>query len=243
MTKTGIITQARMQSTRLPGKILKVAAGKTLLEWHINRLLQSGYPVVVATTVLEADQPIVDWCEANQVPYFRGDEANVLSRYEGAATRYGFDTIVRVTSDCPLIDGEVVRAGIETWKQIGKANTYLSNTLARTWPRGFDFEVFSREALHDAFIHADSDGQKEHVTPYIWRDNTDKFDIRQQARPTNASQYRLTVDTPEDFQLISTLLVDYNAGNLNDEAIIQIMETHPELNEINAEIEQKKTQN
>ena len=119
----------------------------------------------------------------------------------------------------------------------------MSNTLARSWPRGFDFEIFSREALHDAYTHADSDGQKEHVTPFIWRDHTDRYDIRQQARPSNASKYRLTVDTPADFELISLLIEKYDAGNLQDDAIIQIMETHPELHEINAEIEQKKTEN
>lgn len=241
MKKVMIITQARMQSTRLPGKILKVAAGKSLLEWHVTRLQASGFPVAVATTVLAADEPLVEWCKAHGVPYFRGDEADVLSRFAGAADDLGADVIVRVTSDCPLIDGEVVRRGVEAWVELENAWAYLSNTLVRTWPRGFDFEIFSRAALREAHTHALTQGQREHVTPYIWRDHPERFPAHPFTRVGDASRFRLTVDTPEDFALIQRLLEEFGAGNLDGEAIIEVMEANPELGEMNAEIEQKKT--
>lgn len=242
MKKILILTQARMQSTRLPGKILLEVAGKPLLAWHIHRLQESGLPVAVATTVLPADEPIVEWCGAEGIPCFRGDEQDVLSRFAGAADQLDAEVIVRVTSDCPLIDGQVIRRGVEAWLALGDEMAYLSNTLERSWPRGFDFEIFSAVALHHAHQYADSQGQREHVTPYIWRDHPELFATHPFTRPDNAAQFRLTVDTPEDFELIRILFEKYGAGSMNDASIIAIMEAHPELATINAEIEQKKTQ-
>lgn len=240
--KIVIITQARMQSTRLPGKIMLEAGGKPLLAWHIQRLQQTGYPVMVATSTLGAEAPILDFCEANGIPCFRGDEQDVLSRFYHAAKEMNAEAVVRVTSDCPLIDPDVITAGITRYLELNNPKAFVSNTLDRTYPRGFDFEIFSFQALEEAHLNAQSEGQREHVTPYIWRDHPDQFPQFQITRPVDASMFRLTVNTPRDFDLIKELISAFDAGTLSGDEIISILQIHPELAAINQDISQKKTQ-
>lgn len=237
----GIISQARMTSTRLPGKILKEIKGKSLLQLHIDRLKWSRFPVFIATTVNQADDVVEDLCRKNQIQCFRGDEHHVLSRYYGLALKYKLKTIIRVTSDCPLIDGYVVKAGVEKYMQgSSSVNRYLTNCQQRTYPRGFDFEVFSFEALQRMFDQATEDYEKEHVTPFIWKTHPEDFEIMHFKRQANDSQYRITVDEPDDFKLIEKLILDYNCDQKVCEEIIYILRNHPELYAINSHVEQKK---
>ena len=143
--RTLIIVQARMSSTRLPGKVLKTVLGKPLLGYQIERLqhVQNADDVVVATTINPADDPIVEFCQTSQTQFYRGSEEDVLSRYYYAAQQFNADTVVRVTSDCPLIDPQVVEQVIRTYLQNIPSYDYVSNCLSRTYPRGMDTEVFS----------------------------------------------------------------------------------------------------
>lgn len=236
----GIITQARMTSTRLPGKVLQEIDGRSLLDYHITRLLKTGFHVIVATTSNETDDPIVDFCEKNKINFYRGSEDNVLSRYYEAAKKYELDFVIRVTSDCPLIDPHLIRNSVEKYLRFNNENMYVSNVIDRTFARGFDFEIFSFSLLEEAFKNATLSRDLEHVTPYI-RDNhsglVDFYDIKQSV---NNSHLRITVDTEDDFKLIKTLISAYKAQDLPYTDIEEILLAHPNLVAINQHIEQKK---
>lgn len=237
----GIVSQARMTSTRLPGKILKQAAGKSLLDHHVDRLKWSGYPVFIATTTNQQDDVIQIFCQERSLRFFRGSEDNVLSRYHGLANQENLDVIVRVTSDCPLIDGKIIRQGVERFIDFGaKSHDYLTNCQKRTFPRGFDFEIFHRQALEEMSQKAQLEYEKEHVTPYIWKSHPDQFHIHHFTRSEDASRYRVTVDEKDDFKLIEILINDFKAHLLSSDEIIEILKKNPEVSQINAHVEQKK---
>lgn len=236
----GIITQARTTSTRLPRKILMNLNGKTVLEHHINRLKWSGFPVFVATTSNQTDDPIVEFCEQHKVPFHRGSEQDVLSRFYECAKKFNLDIIVRVTSDCPLIDGNLIREGMQAFLKTA-GNVYVSNCIQRTFPRGFDFEIFSMHSLEKAFNCASESFEREHTTPFIR--NAEKntgvqlIDI---VRSKNAGQFRITLDEEDDFCLMKVLFEQYGMENKSADEIIQFLASHPEIANINAHVEQKK---
>lgn len=230
-----------MTSTRLPGKVLKEAGNKPLLAWHVERLQWSGFPVFIATTVNSSDDPIVSWAQSCQLPFFRGDEGNVLERFFGCAREHNLDIIVRVTSDCPLVDGKIIRKAVESYIAANNHHLYLSNTLKRTFPRGLDFEIFSMEMLEKAYRQANSDLEKEHVTPFFYKTHAGEFIQQNWERNGDAAAFRITVDTPEDFELVKRLIEQYQAHMLEAEELIFLLEQHPELTALNAHVEQKKT--
>ncbi|MEZ0390723.1 MAG: acylneuraminate cytidylyltransferase [Pseudobdellovibrionaceae bacterium] len=240
MPKVGIISQARMTSTRLPGKVLKPIGAQTLLDYHLDRLLTAQAPLLVATTELSSDQPIVDLCEKRKIPSFRGDENDVLSRFFLATVQQGFEIIVRVTSDCPLIDGYLIKDSIALYQKLNTPWLYLSNCIERTYARGFDFEIFSFEMLEEAHRLAQSPVEREHVTPYFYQNQHGKTKFHHIKRNPSASQFRLTVDEAADFELIKKLILDFKAHELNEATITEILLKHPELARINSSIEQKK---
>lgn len=241
--KVVAIIQARMGSTRLPGKILKKVQGKTLLEIQLERLKQSTHiqQIVVATTALAQDNPVVDLCKQLNIDFYRGPEEDVLSRYYEAAVEFKANNIVRLTSDCPIIDPMIVDKAIAIYLKQQDLVDYVSNTLERTYPRGLDVEVFSFEALEKAYLEAVLQRDREHVTAYFYS-NPDLFRIEHIKGEQNYSNFRWTVDTPEDFDLIERILKKLYDGNklfhMND--VFQLLTRHPEWNDINAHIEQKK---
>lgn len=238
--KAGIITQARMTSTRLPGKIMLKAAGVPMLKHHINRLKMSGIPLIIATTTNKDDDVIVDFAHAEKLSVHRGDELNVLSRFYECAINHELDVVIRVTSDCPLIDGNLIKQAFEQYQHWGNSRIYYSNCLERTFPRGFDFEIFSFELVKEAFENATADFEKEHVTPYINRNKSGKVEIRHLLAEDDFSHLRITLDAPDDYRLIKTLIEDHHAEQFDYRGIISIFENNPELAKINAHIEQKK---
>lgn len=236
----GIITQARMTSTRLPGKILKEVNHKSLLDYHINRLQKTGLDIVIATTTNATDNVVQDFANEHHIKIFRGSEDHVLSRYYHAALQFNFDIIVRVTSDCPLIDPHLIRNNVIDFVKFSNQNLYMSNSIERTFARGFDFEIFTFQSLKDAFDHATDSADLEHVTPYIWKNKSGKTEMYFVKQLQDNSNLRLTVDTQEDFELIKQLIENYHADELPYTEIEKIMLQHPELVAINANIEQKK---
>ena len=238
--KVGIISQARMTSTRLPGKVLLPINHQPVLQYHLERLAQSGYPVYLAITGNKADDTLAAYGLEHHLPVYRGEEQNVLSRYYEAARTFNLDIIVRVTSDCPLIDGNLIRQAIEEYLVHPDPRIYLSNCLERTFPRGFDFEIFSFALLEEAFQQATTAGDQEHVTPYINQNKSGQVRFRHFTQPVDKSMYRVTLDTPEDFELIRILIADYQAQQLSARQICQLLDAHPELAQINAMVEQKK---
>lgn len=241
--RTVIIVQARMASTRLPGKILKTVLDKTLLEYQLERLrrVKLADQIVIATTDHGAEQPIVDLCRNLGVDYFRGSESDVLGRYYGAATEYQADTVVRITSDCPLIDPAVVDRVIEFYLKNRDKYDYVSNTFPQlTYPRGMDTEVFSYQALQEANQEASDPVEREHVTIFIKR-RPERFRIKNLPYHMDVSQFRWTVDTPEDFKLIERLIKELypTKPEFTMENCLQLMINHPEWAGINGEVQQK----
>lgn len=237
------IIQARMGSTRLPGKILKKVQGKTLLEIQVERLKQSTLiqQVIVATTTQAQDDVVVYLCKQLNIDFCRGSEEDVLSRYYEAAVQSNANVIVRLTSDCPLIDPMIVDEVIASYVKQQDVFDYVSNTLERTYPRGLDVEVFSFEALEKASKEAILQRDREHVTAYFYS-NPDLFQIAQVKGKQNYSNFRWTVDTPEDFDLIQRILNELYEDNklfyMHD--VVQLLSRYPEWTDINAHIEQKK---
>jgi len=210
------ITQARYGSTRLPAKVLKKVGEKTLLEIHLERILQSKRIslLVVATTDEEGANNIVDIAKKMKVGYFQGDVDDVLSRFYHAAKPENPDYVVRITSDCPLIDPTLMDNVIDSC--IDSDFDYVSNTMDPTYPDGVDVEVFRFSALEQAFNEATLRSDREHVTPYIWRNSSYKggtlFKSSNVENCKDYSNYRITVDTDEDFQVIRCLIENLGAS-------------------------------
>ena len=240
MANVGIISQVRMSSTRLPGKVLKEVKGKILLDYHLDRLLESGYKVIVATTTNDADNVIESHCRSREINVFRGSEDDVLERFYLAAKENHLDVIVRVTSDCPLIDGNLLKQEIDSYVQKRDFSIYKSNCQKRTFPRGFDFEIFSFNSLERAHKEATLTSDREHVTPYIWKGNIKDIKFQDVLRSEDKSDYRITVDTIEDYNLILELIGKFDCEKLNADQIIEILNNNKQLVEINQSIEQKK---
>lgn len=239
-----LIVQARMGSTRLPGKVLKEVLGKSLLEFQIERLLRVRFAdnIVIATTTERADQPVVELCSMLAVPVYRGEQENVLRRYQEAAHFAAAEVIVRLSADCPLIDPAVIDQAIRFYLDHYPKYDYVSNTQIRTFPRGMDVEVFSRKALEEAALHAQKPFEKEHVTPYIYQ-HPDRFTLGNFVGPKDFSSLRLTVDTQEDFTLIKKILEELYPVHpkFTLEDILELMiQKHPEWQMINQQIKQKE---
>ena len=237
--KTVIIVQARIGSSRLPGKVLKEVNGKTLLEHLIVRLrrVRKADQIVVATTIKEEDLPIVDLCKKLDVAFYRGSEEDVLSRYYEAALQYKGDLIVRVTSDCPLIDPSIVDKALTFYIENHNEIDYVSNNLKQTYPKGMDVEIFPFSILKEAHEEAKREREREHVTPFI-KYNPIRYRLSNIEYSENFSHYRWTVDTSEDLHLITkilnTLYNDKPEFTMKD--IVSVMKSNPEWISINAHI-------
>jgi len=238
--KIGIIIQARMGSTRLPSKIMMPINNRPVFEYQLDRLRDINYPIYIATTTKLHDDVIERFAIAHKLQCFRGDEDNVLKRYYDCAVHFNLDIIIRITSDCPLIDATVINDGINKYLLSANDAAYLSNTIQRTYPRGFDFEIFSFALLEDAYNNAVDKSDTEHVTPYIWKNKSGNVTITQLKQKINYSSFRLTLDTQEDLKLISLLIRNYDAHTLSGIDICKVMANNPQLHEINSHIDQKK---
>lgn len=235
----GIITQARLGSSRLPGKVLMEVQGRPLLDYHLERLVCSGLPVVVATSSSPKDDAIEAYCLRRKTECFRGSEEDVLSRFAGCARSRFFDVIVRVTSDCPLIDGELIRRAVNRYLEKGDPGVYLSNVAKRTYPRGFDFEVFSRDLLDEAEARAARPFEREHVTPFIRENRSGGVRLEHVTREEDCSGFRVTVDERPDFELMKLLIAQHGCHRLDAEGIIALLKSLPGISRMNAAVSQR----
>ncbi len=235
--------QARMGSTRLAGKVLKKVMGRPLLDFLLERLRQCQEidEIVILTSVQPEDDVIASFCKEKQVLCFRGSEEDVLDRYYQAALTRKPDGIVRITADCPLVDPDIIDQVIKIFRENNPPIDYVANGLERTFPRGLDVEVFSFQALEQAFKFGRHPEEREHVTVYIYR-HPEQFQLMNITHTPSLAHHRWTVDTPEDFALIRLILEHlypyHPRFRLKD--VLQLFEEHPGWIKINAHIEQKK---
>lgn len=241
----GVIVQARTSSSRLPEKVLMdlpYGSRVSVLEQVIRRLKQSTIlnKIIIATTYDDEDEKIVDVAKKEKVNYFKGSKYNVLKRYYLAAKENNLDIIVRITSDCPCIDYTIMDDIIKT--HMNTNSDYTSNKIKESFPRGLDVEVFNFDVLENAFENADNDFEREHVTPFIYKSHPELFKITSFEINENFSDIRVTLDTKEDYALLScvydNLYEENNFFLLED--ILRLFNEKPWLNMINQNIIQKK---
>ncbi|MFK7968101.1 MAG: hypothetical protein AB8B68_02935 [Rickettsiaceae bacterium] len=241
MSKKIAIIQARMGSTRLRGKVMKNLCNKTILEHDILRISKSKTidEIVIATTDQPVDDIIVEEADKLKIKSFRGNEQNVLSRYYFTAIENNADIIVRITSDCPLYDWQVLDNMMNSFEE--NNFDYLCNFLERTYPRGLETEIFTFDSLKRAYLEAKTEREREHVTPYIWQ-NPALFRIQNYRAKINNSHHRWTLDTKEDLLLISTIYNHLYPKNnyFTTSDILGLFKSQPSLFQINSHIEQKK---
>ena len=234
-----IIIQARMTSTRLPGKVIKEVMGKPLLEYQIERLsrIPDARDVVIATTIKETDNPIVELCNKLGIATYRGSEDDVLERYYETACKYKADVIVRITADCPLIDPKICDAVIRYYLVNRDKLDYVR---MERYPRGLDTEVFPFKVLAQCYNEAVDQPDREHVTPFIYR-NPGRFRVGCYTSETDYSHCRWTVDTPEDFELIKRIIKTLYPSNrsFSFQDILTLLHCNHEWSLINASVQQK----
>lgn len=231
------IIQARMTSTRLPGKVLMPLMDKTILEHVINRVraAESISDIIVAASDNKMDDVIESFCRDKNIQCFRGSEENVLERFYFCAKLYKAEVIVRVTADDPLKDPAVIAKAIGLFEDV--QYDYVSNTLEPTYPEGIDIEVFSFAALEAAYQKAKLSSEKEHVTPYIYN-HPSEFKLLNFKNSADLSALRWTVDSAEDYQFVHQVyeaLYKKPKELFTMEEVLKLLEQTPELKEINKE--------
>lgn len=233
------ITQARYGSTRLPAKILNEVNGQTLLEIHLRRILKSEKisKLKIATTGEEGSKYIIRVAEKTGVDYCQGSVDDVLSRFYDTAAPENPDYVVRLTSDCPLIDPDIIDDVIRC--AIDGDYDYVRTDPA-SFPDGLDTEVFKFSVLKEAYEKAEMTSEREHVTPYIWKNGSanggrlfKSFKMPNKVGTFNANDYRITIDEPEDLQVLRYLIETLGTG-CSWKEYIDYLESHKDIRQINS---------
>lgn len=231
------IIQARLSSTRLPNKVLLNLAGKKVLEHVVNRsnACRSITDTIIATTVNKKDLKIVEFCAKKGISVYCGSEDDVLDRYYQTARLFGADHVVRITSDCPVIDPKIVDKVISL--HLKEKADLTANILTETFPDGLDVEVFTYKALEKAWNEANLKSQREHVTPYI-KDNPNIFKLVNMENNENLYSKRWTLDNKEDYVFLTAvykkLYKKKPLFEMND--ILKLLKQYPGLEKINSSI-------
>jgi spore coat polysaccharide biosynthesis protein SpsF len=234
------IIQARMGSTRLPGKVLKDIGVRTMLERVVTRTHRAKLldGVVVATTTELADNDIESLCQRQNWPCFRGSKDDCLDRYFQAASKHDAETVVRITADCPLIDPQLVDRVVQEFIDRQPQVDYASNVFpSRTFPRGLDAEVIRLDALERVWREDKNPLWREHVTVYIHR-NPDLFRIHGVVNDLDYSHMRWTVDTPEDLTFVRRIYDHLDRDEFSWLDVLEVLRQYPEWLDINRHVEQ-----
>jgi len=244
--KTVAIVQARMASTRLPGKVLRELAGKPMLEHVIDRVKSSKMidEIVIATSRNEKDERIVELAKRLNVGWFVGSEEDVLDRYMKAAEQVAADIIVRITGDCPLIDpytiDRIVRRHLKL--NVDYTRTLIDQNNSKSFPRGLDTEVFSINVLRKVHKLAKKPGEREHVTVFIYEHpKMFKIEVIEAEESLQRPKYRLCVDVEEDLRLITEIYhqLYVSSGIIDIKDVVKLLDNNPDLREINAHVKQR----
>ncbi len=226
-----------MNSKRLPGKVMLDLVGKPVM-WHIyHRLKNCKYldDVVISTGEYEKNSQICEFAKENKINYFVGSEKNLIDRIYNTAKFFNADAIVRITSDCPLVDPEIVDRLILEFKKINSQYDLVTNCITHTFPHGLDVEIYSVGALEKMFNEIQDIEFREWFPLYIQK-NSDKFKILEIKNNQNLSYHRWTLDYPEDYKLLKEIFERlYKKNNIflmND--VLQLFKKHPNLTKINS---------
>ncbi|MFC1961608.1 cytidylyltransferase domain-containing protein [Chloroflexota bacterium] len=234
------IIQARMESTRLPGKVLMELAGQPMLARVVARSSRARNvgTVVVATTIRPADDAVISLGEKRGWSLFRGSAEDVLDRYYQAASAFRADVVVRITADCPLVEPEIIDRAVAAYLSRYPEIDYVSNTVQRSFPRGLDTEVVGFAALERAWREDKDTSRREHVTPYLWR-QPDSFKIGNVTSDVDYSGMRWTVDTIEDLTFVRKIYDHFRGDGFGWKEVVDLLRVHSEWRDINRNITQK----
>jgi len=238
---TVTIIQARMASSRLPGKVLLDIAGQPMLARVVERARRAHTvdQTVVATTTDASDDPVERLCLERGYPCYRGSAHDVLDRYYQAARLFNAETIVRVTADCPVIDPRLIDETVNALPSNDFAANRLPPPWGRTYPIGLDVEVCRFAGLETAWKEASLPHQREHVMPFFY-DNPQRFRICLVNYSVNLSAYRWTVDTAEDLELLRRVFAHFGGGDdFSWLEVLALFEREPELAQINERVRHK----
>jgi spore coat polysaccharide biosynthesis protein SpsF len=238
-TRLVAIIQARVGSTRMPGKVLMPLGKAAVLEHVIDRARRANVfdAICVATTRHAADDPVAELAAARGAIVARGSEHDVLERYGVAAQVTNAAAIARITSDCPLIDPDVLRAMAQQFRA-DPAVDLVTNARVRTFPRGLDAEFFTRAALEVMLREANQPHQREHVTPFLY-EHPKRFRIVDHVNASDQSAFRLTLDTPEDYELLRAIFDSADPQSLTLDSVVAMLRARPDLVRLNAHVQQK----
>ncbi len=234
--RVGAVIQARMGSSRLPGKVLMDVEGLPMLERLVRRLKKAASldVVLIATSVRDGDDPIASFCVSRNIPCHRGSENDVLKRYCDAAEGAALDVVVRITADCPLIDPEIVDELVQIFKTRSQEFRMVTNRKPITFPDGLDADVLSTSTLLEIDRSEATAYQREHVIPYIWENGLPFFNL--ECQPNQFYSQRWTVDYPEDIALVRAVIRAFpdpdHCPGWKD--IANYLSSHPEILKINA---------
>jgi len=235
-----IIVQARMASTRLPGKVMLPVLGKSILAMMIERLqmIQHKAVFVIATSVNPEDDIIEREAHALNIPCYRGDQNNLLDRHYQAALLYNADVVLKIPSDCPLIDPRIIDQTLTYFFEHTVTHDYVSNLHPATWPDGNDVEIMTMACLKQAWENAEKNLELEHTTPYIW-ENPQLFSIGNVNWETGldySMSHRFTIDYQEDYLFIKRVFEELYPANKSFSCtdILGLLERKPEIYQINA---------
>ena len=231
----GCIIQARIGSTRLPGKVMQKIDNASILDYVINQVKFSKRieKIIVATTNLTEDDVICEHLALQKIEFFRGSSEDVLDRYYQCAKKFAIDNIVRITADNPLIDPNIVDVVIDEYKN-NKCD-FATNTLHRTFPYGTEVEVFSFKSLEKTWKNAKKPSEREHVTPFI-RDPQNGFILINTEYQEDFSHLRYTVDRIEDLKLVKEIVKNIPARPVLIQDVIELYKKRPEIFEINKNV-------
>lgn len=234
------VVQARTGSTRLPGKVLRPVAGRPVLEWMLERLAWATEldDLIVATTRLPSDEPIRALCDRLGVSWFAGHPTDLLDRHVKVGRARGADAVVKIPSDCPLIDPAIVDLVVARFRADPGGLAFVSNLHPPTWPDGNDVEVIRMDALEEAWCLATRAFQREHTTPFVW-DQPERFAIANVTWPGGkdlSASHRLTLDYEEDLQLIGEIAQALHRPGrpFTVDDIVALLDARPELRALNA---------
>jgi len=235
------ILQARLSSSRLPGKVMLPVQGEPMLIRQVERIARAKRigRIIVATSATRSDDSLAELCRARNIELFRGDLDDVLDRFYHAASPLGPEYVVRLTGDCPLADPAIIDAVIDFC--IAGNFDYASNALEPTFPDGLDVEVMKFHCLRDAWVNARLPSHREHVTPYIYQ-HRDKFRVGSFKQAIDLSALRWTVDETQDYQLICRIydaLYPDNPAFTSDD-VMHFLRGHPELNTLNRKFQRNE---
>jgi len=243
--KVVAIIQARMAASRLPGKVLKTLGHQPVLAWMMARTRRAQLidEVVVATTTDPSDDPVAEYCQRQGVAFSRGSMHDVLDRYYQAAKAHQADVVVRLTADCPFIDPDLLDDNLRTFLQAEPKLDFAANRLPppyrRTIPIGLDAEYCWFEGLETIWKEAREKHQREHVMPYFY-EHPDRFRILHITHEPDFGDLRWTVDTPEDLELLRRIVAFFpDRDDFSWLEVLDLVQKHPELNQINAKIRHK----